>query len=1070
MIEWFNFSEKPEGIMICSVLMQLYKLLKNPRRPVCLFLSAALVFAVYFCVSAPDVSADKETRQSSVDSVNLRENQWVYSVYVDKNNRKYAAVTRYDGGEIDIEIPALLGGIPVKVISREAFCNGKYITSVVIPEGVTEIGKYAFCGCIGLRSVTFPGSLKSVEEGAFYGCRSLTEASFSEGLTKIGSFAFYGCIHLTGASFPSTLKSIGDSAFQGCGMLGNVSFGSALETIGDTAFMGCQSLESVDLSEVSDLGAGAFMKCHSLKKAVLGDRIPEILPDTFRECGSLETVAIGSELSKIGVSAFEGCSSLQRFSGNDSLREIASVAFKDCASLQTAELGKKVEAIGVGAFSGCSSLSKFIVSEDNETYSSVNGCLCSKDGSKLIECPLGLKGTLKIGDNVREIGDYAATGCASVSKCVLGGKLSSVGRAAFLGCTDISSFSLPDSLEKIGSAAVGYYLADGKIKKAEYVRIYASQESCADQYCTQRELPLCFYDATLCVNSKRVVLCKGKPFTLTSGFESQKKGDVSWSSSDESVVKVNRGILTAVSEGSAEVTASADGFEPWVTEVIVVSPDDLGSSKEMTYDTRLIYCGDSEELSSVFSQIIDPIFSANRYWYTSAPTVATVNNDGRVTARGRGTATVTCVMPDGSQNNVQVTVTEKPEEFALTAPGEELLTGQSEVIVRTLLPSFSSDNVTWESSDESVATVDENGRITALGQGKCSITAQTASGLKSSVDVRCVIPAEELSLDKETRDVYQGKEFNLKATVLPETSKQRIIWRSSDPTVATVNSKGKVTGKSFGSAVIYAETAGGLAAECRVNVLTHAKELKLDVKKLSINRGTSSQLNAVVRPSYSPETTDKCRWNSTNEKVAVVDENGLVTAVSPGTCIINCRTGGDLISKCQVQVRLPAESVEIAAEKDSIYIGGTLPLEAVISPEESTDKLEWFSDNEEVAIVTSGGTVKGKSSGTAVITAKLTNDVTGESIAASFEIKVMKKAESVALSKKSLSLNVGENDSIPFTVQPEDSSDTVRWYSTDESVAVVRHDGLITAVSTGTCYICIETGSGVIAKCKLTIN
>ena len=89
-----------------------------------------------------------------------------------------------------------------------------------------------------------------------------------------------------------------------------------------------------------------------------------------------------------------------------------------------------------------------------------------------------------------------------------------------------------------------------------------SDEKIVDDESDSRELSLRFYDATLCVNSERVVLCKGKPFTLTSGFESQKKGDVSWSSSDESVVKVNRGILTAVSEGSAEVTASANGFEP----------------------------------------------------------------------------------------------------------------------------------------------------------------------------------------------------------------------------------------------------------------------------------------------------------------------------------------------------------------------------------------------------------------------------------------------------------------------------------------------------------------------------
>ena len=1056
--------------MICSVLFRFCFFNKSAGKSARLFLTAALVFVLLFCISTPVVSAEKDTQVNSVDSVNLRDNQWVYSIYVAKNGNKYAAITRYDGGDIDIEIPSELGGVPVKVISREAFCNGKYITSVAIPEGVTEIGKYAFSGCIGLSRVTFPESLISVGDGAFYGCRSLKSAEFSEGLAKIGSFAFYGCVHLTGASFPETLRSIGNSAFQGCCMLENVSFGSGLEIIGDTAFMGCASISGVDLSGINDLGAGAFTKCSALKKVLLGENITELLPETFRNCSALETVKAGSGLSKIGVSAFEGCTSLKKITGIEGLTEISSLAFKGCRSLKKFSIGDKVSVIGAGAFNGCTSLSQFSVSDANETYSAVCGCLCSKDITKLIYCPQGFHGTLSLDAGVCEISDYAAVGCSGITKVVFDDGLRSIGRAAFLGCTDIAAFSLPENLEKIERAAAGYYLSDGKAKKAEYVRIFAFKDTCAEKYCTERELALRYYDSTLCVSSERVVLCRDDKFALTAEFETKRRGDISWTSSDESVVTVSGGKLTAVSEGSAEVTASADGFEPWVTEVVVISSEELGDSREKTFDSRLIYCGESEELSSLFSQIIDPFFFSNKFWYSSSPAVATVDDDGRVTAHGRGTATVTCHMPDGSENIVVVTVTEKPEQITITAPEGELLTGQSENLVKTLSPSFSSDSVTWESDDESIATVDDKGRITAVGHGKCSITAMTASGLKSSVDIHCVIPAESISLDKETRDVYQGKQFDLKATLVPESSDQKILWRSSDPNVASVNSKGRVTGKSFGSAVIYAETSGGLKAECRVNVLTHAEELKIDVKKLNINCGTSYKLNSIIRPSYSPETTDKCTWNTTNENVAVVDDSGLVTAVGPGKCIINCRAGGDLISKCQVQVRLPAESLEIRAEKDSIYIGGTQSLEAVITPAESTDRLEWFSDNEDVAYVTSGGTVKGKASGTAVITARLTNDVTGESVTASFEIKVMKKAESVTLIKKSLSMSIGEKDFITFTLQPEDSNDTVRWYSTDEKIAVVRHDGLITALAAGTCYICIETGSGVTAKCKLTVN
>ena len=185
----------PEGNMICSLLFHILNIQKTRKTAVCLFLLTLAAAVSVFCVSAPAVSAEKETRSPSIDSVNLRENQWVYSVYTDKNNMQYAAITRYDGKETDIELPAEIGGFPVKVISREAFCNSRYITSVVIPENVSEIGKYAFSGCIGLSSVTFPSSLRNVREGAFYGCRSLTEAGFyveeihGDGLTAVARAA-----------------------------------------------------------------------------------------------------------------------------------------------------------------------------------------------------------------------------------------------------------------------------------------------------------------------------------------------------------------------------------------------------------------------------------------------------------------------------------------------------------------------------------------------------------------------------------------------------------------------------------------------------------------------------------------------------------------------------------------------------------------------------------------------------------------------------------------------------------------------------------------------------------------
>ena len=1055
--------------MICSVFFHNIMINKAIKKLICIAVAALVSFSVCFCVYASSVT-DKESASSLVDSVNLRQEKWVYSVYVDKNNSRYASVARYEGDDIDVEIPAELGGVAVKSIGREAFCGCRYITSVVIPDTVTDIGKYAFKGCIGLSSVSFPADLRSVGEGAFYGCRSLSGAVFPEGITKIESFAFYDCIHLKKAVFPSTLKSIGDSSFEGCSLLEKAEFGSSLDSIGDTAFKGCSGISEVILPEISELGAGAFINCGSLKNVVIGGNITELHPETFRNCAQLAKVSWGSSLEKLGISVFEGCVSLKSVSGAESLTEIGSLAFKGCSSLKTAEIGRKVDSIGSGAFIGCMSLTKISVSDDNEVFSEGNGCLYDKEGTRLIWCPQGKQGALRLSDATVRIDDYAAAGCSGITDILPDSSLKEIGKGAFWGCTDITAISLPDSVSEIDYAAFGFYFDDNSVKKNECLRIYAAEGSAAESYCSDMDISFSQYKATLVTGSERVVLAVGKSFDLTSGFVSRKRSDASWESSDESVVRVSNGRITAVSQGSADITVSADGFDSCVVKAVVVAPDDIGSSTKRTYEKRLIYCGETEELSSIFSQIIDPIFAANRFWYSSSPSVATVTNDGKVTALTRGMTVVTCRMPDGSENSVLVTVVEKPLMINIQPVERELLIGERLLLSAKISPSVSKDVVSWKSDNESIAKVDESGIITAVGQGKCNISAVTSSGVESSVEIKCVIPTKSVSLDIENRNVYQGKEFNLRAFVTPEESQQKIVWKSSDPSIASVNSKGKVVGKSFGTAVITAETAGGKYAECHVTVLTHAEELSIDTKKLQMNQGTEHRINAIIRPSYSEETTDKCTWNSTNEKVATVDENGVVRAVSAGKCIINCRTGGDLISKCQVQVRIPAESLEINAENDCIYIGEISSLKAVITPEDSTDTVEWFSDSEDIATVTSGGTIKGKTPGTATVTVKVTNGVTGNSITDTVEITVMKKAESVTLNKKSLSLNVGEKDFVVYSLLPDDCNDTVKWYSTDSEVATVRDDGLITAVSPGSCYIVAESGSGASARCKITVK
>lgn len=1048
---------------------------KKGKFPV-LFLTALSVCTAFtlfggtpLTASAANV-AEVKAAGSDATAVNLKEGNWVYATHLDKNNELYASVTGYNGTALSLEIPSTLGGYEVKAVSREAFVGNKYLTQVTLSEGITDIGKYSFQGCVGLGRVTLPSTLKGIGEGAFYGCHSLTEIDVPDNVTKIGNYAFYNCRHIKNAKLPASLKNLGDGAFGKCAMLETVTFGDELESVGSAAFHSCAALKEAALpANMMSLGAGAFANCTSLVSADLGENLEEIRSETFRGCESLESVAFGGLVREIGTSAFEGCTSLRSVTSGEGVSRIGSLAFFRCSSLQSVSLGSASE-IGIGAFNGCTSLKELTVSENNESYRADNGVLYSKNGETLLFCAQGAKGKVKIAENTTEIDAYAFSGCQKMTGVSLPDSIAKIGTGAFLSCTNMMAVSVPSNIEKVGCLSLGYYFDSGELKKESYLSVYGGAESAAALYSSAHEVGFKSYPDTLVLNTEHAMMTEGDSFTVTCAFLSDKKAELVWESSDSSVVTVKGGKLKAVAPGAAEVTVTAGDIGSRVIRVTVVEPSEKTSDAKKSYDTRRLYRGESAELSSLLEQIIDPLLDVNKFWYSSEPRVAAVSQDGRVTAMSAGSANITCRLPDGSKNYFWVTVTEKPQDFSVKPLSDEIPVGESATLQKVILPAKSTDTVTWKSDNEGIASVDSKGVVTAVSQGSCDITATTAAGLKSTVTVKCVIPATSIALDVENRSVYQSKEFNLTAQLTPADSKQRIVWRSSDPSVVSVNSKGKVTGTSFGTATVYASTASGAETSCVVNVVAKAERLSLDVKTLTLNVRDEHTLHAVVLPSYSPETTDKCNWNSTDEGVAAVDENGMVKAVGVGSCIINCKTSGNLISKCRVEVKQPAQTAEITAETDSIYIGEVALLKLRLVPENTTDSVEWSSNDESIARVTAQGSVKGRAAGTAVITAKVVNEISGEAVTASYEINVLKKAESVALKRTNIAMNVGDTDSLRYDISPSDSNDTVTWYSGDESVATVREDGLITAVKSGTCYITVKTGSGCTAKCKIVVN
>lgn len=228
--------------------------------------------------------------------------------------------------------------------------------------------------------------------------------------------------------------------------------------------------------------------------------------------------------------------------------------------------------------------------------------------------------------------------------------------------------------------------------------------------------------------------------------------------------------------------------------------------------------------------------------------------------------------------------------------------GETFTLTATVAPSDVTDKtVTWSSSDDNVASVDAKGKVTAVNGGSAVITAESG-GVKATCSVTVTVDVIGVSLDVTEKTAEKDETFTLSATVVPsDATDKTVTWSSSDETVATVDSDGKVTAVGGGSVVITA-TSGGKTAACNVTVTVPVSGVTLNIAEKSVATGESFTLTATVVPS---DATDKTvTWTSGNTTVATVDSNGKVTAVGAGSAVITA-TAGDKTATCNVTVTAP---------------------------------------------------------------------------------------------------------------------------------------------------------------------
>ena len=368
-------------------------------------------------------------------------------------------------------------------------------------------------------------------------------------------------------------------------------------------------------------------------------------------------------------------------------------------------------------------------------------------------------------------------------------------------------------------------------------------------------------------------------------------------------------------------------------------------------------------------------------WSSDNETVATVSSAGDVVAKVPGIANISVKTHDGGMTaTCRVTVVSKKISVSGVSLDNATLSmteGETRTLKAAVTPEDATDkSVTWSSDNTSVADVTSTGVVVAKSPGTASIIVKTNDGGKTAtcyVTVKeNVIPVAGVSLNISSMTLNVGETQTLTVTVTPSNASDKTVsWKSSDATIAYVDSDGTVVAISAGTATITA-TVGDMSAECIVTVVVPAASVSLNKTELTIEKGKSEILTATVSPS---DATDKTvTWQSSNNAIATVDQNGRVTAVNAGSAVITVTTkDGSKTATCNVTVVIPVTSVSLNKAELALSIGQSETLTAMVKPDDATEKMiTWTSSNKWVATV-EGGIVTALSVGNTTITASAGN-------------------------------------------------------------------------------------------------
>ena len=812
----------------------------------------------------------------------------VYTYSLDANNN--ATITGYSGYSSALVIPSKIDGYNVTAIGDSAFEDKTIITAVMMADSILSIGAHAFNGCTNLSTISLPKELTEIGNNAFAECISLTEVEIPDSVTTIGYSAFANCRNLSEVNLPKNLIELDGHAFLGCVKINSITIPRTLKTVNTMRGYWHNGIDRI----IVDMGP--FCNCTGLREVIIEDGTTKIANDLFATCTGLEKIIIPSTVTEIGNNAFTECISLTKVEISDSVTTIRYSAFANCRNLSEVNLPKNLIELDGHAFLGCVKINSITIPRTLKTVNTMRGywhngidriivdmgpfCNCTglreviiEDGTTKIANDLfatctGLEKII-IPSTVTEIGNNAFKECISLTEVVIPDSVITIGYSAFDGCRAWTDIVIPDKVATIKSFAFRNIAAefislpdsvttldDGVFSESKRLKEIKLPRTC--EYIPQEAF-------ANCTGLEKIVMPDTVTFIGASAFQNcTSLSEIGWSPALEIIYHrafKNCHALKSVSIPNSVTKIYSQAFYDCDGLTDITIPDSVTD-----FGTYTFYDCDALVNASLGAGITEIPNSAFEHC--------------NVLERVNIPRCVTSIASNAFKDCVKFREIHIPRSVT--------------------------------SIDSSAFSHPSN--LTIYGvSGTYAETFAKENNIKF-VDSQIHATSAELS----TRDlrIPKGSRQRLYLTVTPADFTDEVIWKASKPDIAYVDNTGLVSAKDVGISTIKV-TVGSVTVSCKVTVYQPVTSISLNQTSLTLEAAQTCKLVAYVNPSNA-ENRDVI-WSSSDNSVALVDENGIVTAKTKGSAVITATAadGSGVKTSCTVTVPNTAYFVAEASQLES---------------------------------------------------------------------------------------------------------------------------------------------------------